>query len=148
FAAALHGFEWLRHLEAAGGKVAHDAALSLAKDWLKRHGHYTLPAWRPEITAERLFNLLAHGKFFLANTDWIWRAKLFVSLRNQMVVLWRSLDEAEAGLPRLKAAAALVLGGVCLSDEKNIARGLKFLAIEIERQILADGGHISRSPEA
>jgi uncharacterized heparinase superfamily protein len=147
-AAALHGFDWLRHLEAAGGEVARDFALKLTQHWLKRYGTYALPAWEPTVTAERLFNLYAHGKFFLANSDWVWRAKLFVSMRDQTVVLSRTLDETPPGLPALKAAAGLVVSGFCLGDAKSIVWGLKHLAREIDRQILPDGGHVSRSPEA
>ncbi|HEX3485954.1 MAG TPA: heparinase II/III family protein [Micropepsaceae bacterium] len=148
FAAALHGFDWLRHLEAAGGDLARSLALKLTQQWLKRYARFTPLAWRPEIMAERFLNLFAHGRFFLTNSDLVWRSRLFVSLRNQAQLLSRTLDEAPDGLPRLKAAAALALAGYCLGDPRFGAAGLKRLGVEIERQILPDGGHISRSPEA
>jgi uncharacterized heparinase superfamily protein len=148
FAVAIHGFDWLRHLEAAGGDLSRIFALTLTKHWLKRNARYALPAWRPEIIAERLFNLFAHGRFFLANSDLVWRSKLFVSLRDQCCVLARTVDEASDGLPRLQAAATLALSGFCLEDRHNATLGLRLLAVELDRQILPDGGHISRSPEA
>jgi uncharacterized heparinase superfamily protein len=49
FSHALHGFEWLRHLEAAGGEHARELALKLASEWLQRHSTYGKPAWLPEI---------------------------------------------------------------------------------------------------
>ena len=56
--------------------------------------------------------------------------------------------EAPDGLPRLEAAAALALSGVCLDDSpKRLEAGLERLEEEIARQILPDGGHVSRSPE-
>lgn len=148
FSEALHGFEWLRHLEAAGGDAARNIALALTRNWLERNALFSLPSWAPEVIARRLFNLFAHGSFFLANSDLVWRSKLLVSLREQMVVLSRSLDECEHGLPRLEAAAALALSGLCLGDERCTGGGLKRLSFELERQILPDGGHIGRSPEA
>jgi uncharacterized heparinase superfamily protein len=147
FAAALHGFDWLRHLEAAGGDLARGFALRLTQQWVKRYARFSPFAWRPEIIAERFLNLFAHGRFFLANSDLVWRSKLFVSLRNQAQMLSRTAGEAPDGLPRLKAAAALALAGVCLGDVHHEAAGLKHLDGEIARQILPDGGHISRSPQ-
>ena len=128
FVAHLHGFDWLRHLEAAGGDVSRELALTLTREWLKRNARYTLPAWFPEITAERLFNIFAHGRFFLANSDLVWRSKLFVSLHNQARVLSRSVDEAPDGLLRLKSAAGLALSGFCLEEPRNAELGLKYLA--------------------
>jgi uncharacterized heparinase superfamily protein len=148
YAAALHGFEWLRHLEVAGGDLARQLAIKLVNDWLRRHGRYQRPAWQPEIIARRFINLFAHSRFFLLNSDLMWRSKLFVSLRNQACVLARTVEDAPEGLPRLEAAAALALAGPCLSDARNTAAGLKFLNAEIARQILPDGGHVSRSPES
>jgi uncharacterized heparinase superfamily protein len=147
FAVALHGFDWLRHLEAAGGDLARNFALKLTQQWVKRYARFSPFAWRADVTGERFLNLFAHGRFFLANSDLVWRSKLFVSLRNQAQMLSRTIDEAPDGLPRLKAAAALTLAGVCLGDTSHEAAGLKRLEGEIARQILPDGGHISRSPQ-
>jgi uncharacterized heparinase superfamily protein len=146
FAAALHGFDWLRHLEAAGGDLAREFALKLTQHWLNRNARYTTPAWLPEVTAERFLNLLCHGRFFLGELDETWRSKFFTSLRDQSLLLARSLSRASEGLPRLKCAAALALAGLCLSDQRIAAGGLKRLFAELDRQVLADGGHISRSP--
>jgi uncharacterized heparinase superfamily protein len=79
----------------------------------------------------------------------MWRSRLFVSLREQCKVLERISGEAPDGLPRLEAAAVLALSGLCLSDSaRRREAGLRRLEGEIERQILPDGGHASRSPEA
>ena len=147
FAAALHGFDWLRHLELAGGDLARQFALKVTQQWVKRYGRFARLPWQPEIIAERLLNLFAHARFFLDDADLAWRSRLFVSLRDQMRLLERTISETPDGLPRLKSAAALALAGLCLSDARSAAVGLKRLAYEIERQILADGGHVSRSPE-
>jgi uncharacterized heparinase superfamily protein len=146
FAAALHGFDWLRHLEAAGGELAREFALKLSQHWLNRNARYTVPAWLPEVTAERFINLFAHSAFFIGDLDEAWRSKFFTSLRDQALVLARSLPESPDGLPRLKCAAALALAGLCLADERMAAGGLKRLSAELQRQMLPDGNHVSRSP--
>ena len=148
FSAALHGFDWLRHLELAGGELACQFALKVTQQWVRRYGRYAPLPWQPEIIAERFLNLFAHTRFFLTNSDPTWRSRLFVSLRDQARMLERTIQEAPDGLARLKSAAALALAGLSLSDARSAAAGLKHLAYEIERQILADGGHVSRSPEA
>jgi uncharacterized heparinase superfamily protein len=51
-------------------------------------------------------------------------------------------------LGRLEAAVALSLSGACMDDcPARLAAGLAQLELEIERQILPDGGHVDRSPE-
>jgi uncharacterized heparinase superfamily protein len=146
FAAALHGFDWLRHVEAAGGDLAKAFALKVTQQWLKRYARFTPFVWRTDIVADRLLNLFAHGRFFLVNSDLVWRSRLFVSLRDQAQFLARTIDEAPPGLSRFKCAAALTLAGICLGDGKLSANGLKRLSLAIEREILPDGGHLSRSP--
>jgi uncharacterized heparinase superfamily protein len=148
FAYALHAFDWLRHLEAAGSDPARELAQTLASEWLARCGRYCEPAWLPEVIARRFVNLFAHGRFFLHGSDVMWRSKLFVSLRDQARVLARRMRHAPEGLPRFECAGALVLAGVCLSDSRNMQQGLEQLEVEIQRQILPDGGHMDRSPQS
>ena len=145
---ALHAFAWLPPLSAAGGEAARTLATNLVTQWLKRHGRYTEPAWLPHVMGRRLIALFAHGRFILTNSDVMWRSKVFVSLREQSRMLARIAGEAPEGLPRLEAAAALALSGACLCDSpRRTEAGLARLEAELARQILPDGGHISRSPE-
>ena len=146
--AALHGFAWLAPLSAAGGEAARTLATNLLSQWLKRNGRYAEPAWLPQVMARRLIAIFAHGRFMFSSSDVLWRSKVFVSLREQSRMLARIAGEAPEGLPRLEAAAALALSGACLGDSpRRLEAGLARLDAELARQILPDGGHISRSPE-
>ena len=147
WAEALHGFAWLPPLSAAGGEPARTLATNLISQWLKRNGRYSEPAFRAEVLARRLVNIFAHGRMVLTNSDMLWRSKVFVSLRDQSRLMARIAGEAPDGMPRFEAAAAVALCGACLADAKRLQIGLARLEAEIARQILPDGGHVSRSPE-
>lgn len=149
WAEALHGFAWLPPLSAAGGEPARMLATNLISQWLKRYAKYAEPAWLPHVMARRLVHIFGHGRFVLSNSDMLWRSKVFVALREQSRMLARIADEAPDGLPRFEAAAALALSGACLLDSpRRLEAGLARLNEEIARQILPDGGHVGRSPEA
>jgi uncharacterized heparinase superfamily protein len=146
--AALHGFHWLPPLSNAGGDNARRLATNLIGQWIKRYSDYSEPAWSPHVMAQRLAAIFSHGKLVIQNSDMMWRSRLFVSLREQCRMLERTSREAPDGLPRLETAAVLALSGLCLDDSpKRRANGLARLEEELERQILPDGGHVSRSPE-
>ena len=146
---ALHSFAWLPALSTAGGDPSRRLATNLIGQWIKRHGKYSEPAWSPHIMARRLAHIFSHGRLVILNSEMMWRSRLFVSLREQCKMLERISMEAPDGLPRLETAAVLALSGLCLDDSrKRLETGLMRLESEIERQILADGGHVSRSPEA
>jgi len=146
---ALHSFAWLPALSTAGGDNARRLATNLIGQWIKRHAVYSEPAWLPHVMARRLAAIFSHSRLVILNSEMTWRSRLFVSLREQSRMLERIADEAPDGLPRLQTAAVLALSGICLTDSpKRREAGLAMLEGEVERQILPDGGHVSRSPEA
>ncbi|MBL6936335.1 MAG: heparinase II/III family protein [Alphaproteobacteria bacterium] len=148
WAKALHSFAWLPPLALAGGEPARVLAMNLMTQWLKRHSKYSEPAWSPDVMARRLIHLFAHGRLMIANSELMWRSKVFVSLREQSRMLARIAQESPDGICRFEAAAAYALSGACLGDsQRRLEEGLKCLEGQIARQILPDGGHISRSPE-
>jgi uncharacterized heparinase superfamily protein len=146
---ALHSFAWLPPLSNAGGDNARRLATNLIGQWVKRYGGYSEPVWLPHIMARRLAAIFSHARLVVPNSEMTWRSRLFVSLRDQARFLERIAGEAPDGLPRLEAAAVLALSGMCLDDSpRRRETGMQRLEQEIERQILPDGGHVSRSPEA
>ncbi len=69
------------------------------------------------------------------------------SLSRQVRYLQKVAFKSRDGYPRLLAAVALALAGLCIADEARILRrATQRLSDELERQILPDGGHISRNP--
>jgi uncharacterized heparinase superfamily protein len=148
WALALRSFAWLPPLAFAGGDAAHLLARNLIAQWLRRNPHYSEPDWLPHIAARRLLNIFAHGRpAFESDADL--RRKLFASIREQARILARTAGEAPDGVLRFEAVSVAALAALCLPDKpKQIAQTLTRLEAEIARQIFADGGHVSRSPEA
>jgi uncharacterized heparinase superfamily protein len=144
---ALLGFGWLRHLRAAGTSIARVNARSLVGDWIALQGRGHPVAWEPEILTRRIISWLTQAPLILQDTDHTFYRGFLRSLSRQVRYLRRTAFKARDGYPRLTAAIALALAGLCIAGENRLLkRGTKRLADELERQVLADGGHISRNP--
>lgn len=143
----LHGFDWLLDLQAVGGDTARRRARELILDWIDANPPLHGPGWRPALLGRRLANWLARFEFYGASADDETRARLLDSLGLQADQLLHSAASGPPGPGRIFAAKGLVYAGLCLPDsEEDLARGLALLEAEIDAQILADGGHRSRSP--
>lgn len=144
---ALHGFSWLRHLEAAGTPEARDAARSFVQDWLRLSRAQQAFGWEPEIMARRIISWLTHENLLL---DWAEpkdHDAIMLSLEHQVMYLRTSWHNALDGYPRLLCLAALVQADLCITGQGDrLAHSQLHFAAELDRQILADGCHISRDP--
>jgi uncharacterized heparinase superfamily protein len=146
WARELHGFGWLRHLSHARAAEAEAAARALLRDWLARRRHHPKDAWTPEVTARRVLSWLAHAGVLLDGAAPRAYAAFMRHLSDQVDALARSWEEAPDGYPRLLALIALVQADLCIADrDAELARSERLLAAELKRQILADGGHLSRN---
>ncbi len=149
WAEELHGFSWLRHYRAAQGDTAVAQARALTAGWLQRYGRWHPLAWRPHVTARRIMAWLASAPLLFESADMIWRCAVLRSLAEQARHLSRVAGTAPDGAPRITAATGLAVSGLCLSEGKRrLERGLTLVLREIELQVLPDGGHVSRDPEA
>jgi uncharacterized heparinase superfamily protein len=147
FAEELHGFSWLRHFRTAPGDAAQPLARALLAGWLDRFGHYSELPWRPHVIGRRLQSWLANGRLISEGADIVWRGALTRHIAGQARHLSRVAGFAPDGSPRIVAALGLALSGVCLSDgAERAGQGLALLAQELDRQLLPDGGHVSRDP--
>lgn len=147
WARELYGFAWLRHLDAAGNEEAREAGRRLAVEWTIRQSELGPVAHLPSVAARRLISWLSHTGLLLEGADAGSYEAITQSLAAQVARLsttWR--DEAD-GYPRLLALIALVLADLTIAGhDAELASTEQDLAHELSRQILADGGHISRNP--
>jgi uncharacterized heparinase superfamily protein len=144
--AAMHGFVWLRDLTMLGGDEARKLARDLAADWIERNGRWSLPAWRSDVAAARIVAWLSHYDTFFASGEDDFRHAVIGSIAAQLRHLNRAWRLETAGADRIAALKALIYGALCLGSREKTERRLAMLALELERQVLADGGHVERNP--
>ncbi|MFS8036338.1 heparinase II/III family protein [Xanthobacter sp. AM11] len=147
WAEALHGFGWLRHLKAAGTTIARANARALVGDFMRDPGRGRAVAARPDVTARRIISWLTQATFLLQDADHDFYRRFMRSLARQVRQLRRSAADAPDGHPRLLAVTALVFAGLCMSDQARLLKvAQKRLTEELDRQILPDGGPLTRNP--
>ena len=146
FAAALHRFDWLSDLLAVDDADARQHAILLVDDWIERFGRWNWFSWSPTVLEARIRAWLFAHEALLEGEG---ADKRLTTLARQTRRLSRALGVVEPGRPRLDAAVTLALAALALDlggpAAARIGRGLEQ---ELKAQILADGGHVSRSPQA
>jgi uncharacterized heparinase superfamily protein len=147
FAAALHGFEWLPDLIAAG-EAGEAEALRLVLEWRRLFGRWNEFAWSPPVLERRVFNLACAAKAIAARASDAESSLLARDLSRQA----RALLAAGRSPPRAaERAAAAGVAGAALSGRAGallLRRALPRLATALDRSVSAEGGHASRSPQA
>ena len=147
---AMHGFRWLRHMRQAGTELAAANARALVADWINSHGrHIDGIAWQPDVTARRIIAWLQHSTTVLQGAEYPFYRAFLRSLAVQIRYLRSMAPDMRDGEERVRAAIALVLAALSLPSSPSAIRvASRTLADELDRQILPDGGHVSRNPHA
>jgi uncharacterized heparinase superfamily protein len=149
WAASLLGFSWLRHLRAAESGITRANARALVDEWIAVQGAYHPVGWQPQIMARRIVAWLSHAPLILHDADEQFYRRFLRSLVRQVRYLRHTAIEARDGVPRMQALVTLAYAALCMAGQARHMRGtIKQLVAEIDRQILPDGGHISRNPGA
>lgn len=146
---SLHGFGWLRHMAAAGTDLAAANARALVAEWVALSGRRIEgPAWEAGVTARRIIAWLQHSGVVLHGADYAFYRQFLKSLAVQIRYLRAIAQEMPVDEDRLRARIALAFTALSLpSSPATLRNASRQLSLELERQILPDGGHISRNPE-
>ena len=149
WAAALLGFGWLRHLRAADSGITRANARALVDEWISFQGAWHPIAWRPDVLARRIVSWLSQSTLVLQDADVRFYRRYLRSLLRQVRYLRHTAGDARRGVARLQAVIALSYAALCIAGQaRHIKSTTERLKGELERQILPDGGHISRDPSA
>jgi len=147
WARALHGFGWLRHLEAVDTPAARALAHALAVEWSQTYLEGRGIAWEPVVAGRRLISWLTHANTLLPDADQRAYDIIAESMGRQLVRLAAGWRDGAPGYPRLLALNALVLADLCVAGhDRQLEAAERAFGDEIARQILPDGGHVSRNP--
>jgi uncharacterized heparinase superfamily protein len=149
WAEALLSFGWLRHLRAAESAITRANARALVDEWISLQGSWHTFAWRPEIIARRVIAWLTQATLILDDADVRFYRRFLRNLGRQVRYLrWLAYDTPD-GVPRLQTHIALCYASLAMAGQYGHLRGAtRRLAAELDRQILPDGGHLSRNPGA
>lgn len=147
---AAHEFSFLRDLRAAGGESARKLARGCVDAWIGEYDRWNEEIWRADIIGERISMWLSFYDFFCGSADEDFQSRYYASLTKQARHLSRSLSSNSLkGIALLKAAKGLAFAGFAFPGrEAWILQAFEIILQEIPEQILSDGGHASRSPEA
>src|SRR5712671_717268 len=149
WAVALLGFSWLRHLRAAESGITRANARALVDEWISLNSANDAVAWRADVVARRVISWLSQAPLVLDDSDVKFYRRFLRSLTRQVRHLRHTVSEARDGVPRLQAAIAIAYAALCMAgQQRHIRSATKRLGDELKRQILPDGGHISRNPGA
>jgi uncharacterized heparinase superfamily protein len=149
WARELHGFGWLRHLRATDMALSRSNARSLVDEWIKLSSRTDPAAFDQEVVARRVISWLAQSPLILDGCDLAFYRRFMRSLTKQVRYLRRTAYDGTPGLPRLKVMIALAAAALSMSEQARfLKQATKWLDLELVRQILPDGGHVSRNPVA
>ncbi len=147
---SLLGFGWLRHLRAADTALTRANARSLVDDWMSNPANLKRAIGRrADVLSRRVISLLSQAPLVLGDTDSKFYRKYLRGLTREIRYLRYTMLDIPDGVPRLQVLIALCYAALCLANQAKQIRGAsRKLSDELQRQILPDGGHISRNPGA
>src|SRR3974390_1920834 len=144
---ALLGFGWLRHLRAADTALTRANARALVDDWISNSRKRPVGR-RADVMSRRVISLLSQAPLVLGDTDGKFYRRYLRGLAREIRYLRYTMMDVD-GVPRLQVVIALCYASLCLANQgSHIRAATRKLSDELQRQILPDGGHISRNPGA
>ena len=142
----IHSFGWLRDLRTLGGARAKEQGRLMIENWIEWYGQWDAKSWRSDILGRRLSMWVCHYDYFCGNFYVEFDENFLACLAKQAKHLSNVIGTGE-GVEHLHAIKGLLYAGIALGGhEKWIEQALSTLSKALDEQILADGGHISRSP--
>lgn len=146
--AEFHRFGWLRDLKAVTTNASRLKARQMISSWIDHYDRWHEVIWRPDVLGARLSNWIGAFSFYGLSADEEFQAKVRQSISRQTRHLARVIKDGKVDpLQSFAALKGLIYAMIAIgSPKKNLAHPFKLVIEQIDKQILPDGGHISRSP--
>ncbi len=141
-------FEWLRDLRELGSESARAKARAMVATWIGQPMSDTA-LQDPAVTGGRIASWLSQYDFFAASADDTFRHGLMSRIVLEARTIMALLPTGRHDWTSLRALKGLLAAAIALPGQSAfLSRYMKLIDPELECQVLADGCHASRSPEA
>jgi len=141
----LHGFSGLATYAAGARSAGGDAFWAqVVESWIASESRPRMPSWHPYPTSVRVISWAA-GLSAIEGWPEGTRSRIAAELWRQARYLSRCVERDIGGNHLIKNALALAAAGSLFGDAGLRDRGIGLLRLELDRQLLADGGHEERS---
>lgn len=145
---ALHGFDWLRDLRAAGGEGARACARTLIDGWIASAGSWRREAMEAEVTGARLASWISFHDFYAAGAERAFLARVYEAAGQQLRHLQRITPGRLHGIAALGAARGMLAAALNMPRcDRTLAAALDWIMREITGFVAPDGGVAARCPE-
>lgn len=145
---ALLAFEWLAHLGSTDDVEAIVLARRHLQAWWHSPARRSAAACLPEVVARRVMALMAAAGFMLDGAAAEFYRSYFRELDADLQVLYAACRSGLHGEAVIMCHAAASLASLSFSGgDRQLARFESALLRGLERQVLPDGGHVSRNPQ-
>lgn len=149
FERIVSGFGWLRHLRTQRDSSANEFARAAVLSFLRRHRTRTGPSFATETVATRLNAWLCHSTVILKGADAAFYRRFIDAVISHERLLRRRYRGMARDELKLQVAMTLAMASISLDlSDRRKAEARQRLDDELARQILPDGGHVSRCPDA
>ncbi|HEY9164503.1 MAG TPA: hypothetical protein VIN57_07810, partial [Magnetovibrio sp.] len=148
-----HGLQWLTDLAALSGGERGGEAPYFAREWLtvwmEANQQYSPVAWAPDVTAERVINLLRAWSFLVRDdAAGPFEKRLRQTIGRDVRHIHKTVPPTGSGFVRLHTLKGQVYAAAALKGrERCMPKALARLEEEIDSQLLPDGGHVERNPQ-
>lgn len=142
-----HGFGWLDNLLNTDDPQSLVCARHLIDLWISTYNQWDALSWRADVCAQRIVHWGEWANRICASADTDFQTRFYQTLSQQADFLFRSRFRDLQGWPLLVALSSQVKCTLMLDDyDHHLPKSLQRLSATLDQQILADGGHVARSP--
>ncbi len=146
FADRVHRFDWLKDM-IAHSDAGLNRACAIVDDWTEHFGQFHAFFWRLDPLTSRVWNWLLAGRhLFQTGTDAARQSRLD-ALHQQILYMQKTLHICTDPEVLWRAGCINLAYALVQEDQPSLKSALKAFEALTDDQLLADGGHISRSPQ-
>lgn len=145
---ALHGFQWLRHMNASDNPLHHQFAKKLVSNWINTCSRpSSQPVWTPAAASERLISWLCYSSILVDEEDSQHYRNFMVCIHQHINYLNAQQNKVGRGYGLLETQIALAYAALCVESPKRVIDSTaNRMGTTLDRQIFPDGGHVGRNP--